>query len=162
VRWRTPPQVRARVPGERVLAWVVSGDSSLVATEAALVLPDGDAPGARVAWDLVLRAHWEADVVEVTAQSGAGGRPVLHRIALDADPGALPEVVRERVNASIVVQHHVELVGERGARLVARRTPGSDELRWSVVFDPGLDPRDPDLRRRADEALTALRVALGV
>jgi hypothetical protein len=71
-------------------------------------------------------------------------------------------VVRERVNASIVVQHHAALVGDAGARLVARRIPGSTDLRWSVVFDPGLDPSDPDLRARADEALTALRSALGI
>jgi hypothetical protein len=71
-------------------------------------------------------------------------------------------VIRERVNASIVVQRRIELVGERGARFVARREPGTTDLRWSVVFDAGLDPSDPELRRRADEALAALRVSLGV
>jgi hypothetical protein len=74
----------------------------------------------------------------------------------------VPSVVRERVNASIVVQRHVELRGEVGARIVARRVPGSTELRWTVTFDAGLDPRDPDLRRRADEALDTLRTSLGV
>ena len=162
MRFRAPVQVRARAGGGRVLAWTPSGSSSLIATEHALVLPEGVADDPRVPWDLVLRASWELDAVEVVAQESAGGRPVTRRVALDADPGSLPEVVRERVNASIVVQHHVELVGERGARFVARRTPGSSELRWSVVFDAGLDPRDPDLRRRADVELAALRVSLGV
>jgi hypothetical protein len=53
-------------------------------------------------------------------------------------------------------------VGERGARFVARRVAGSSELRWSVVFDVGLDPADPDLRRRADAILGELRTSLGV
>ena len=87
---------------------------------------------------------------------------MVHRVRLDADLGRLPEVVRERVTASIVIQHHVELVGERGARLLARRVPGTTDLRWSVVFDAGLDPADPELRRRADEALAVLRTSLGI
>ena len=158
MRLRAPAEVRAHAGGRRVLAWTTSSGAPLVATEHALVLPDGtDVP-----WDLVLRAHWEPEYVELTAQESAGGRPAVRRLLLDTAPGVLPEVVRERVTASIVVQHHVELVGERGARMVARRTADSTELRWSVVFDGGLDPTDPDLRRRADEALTALRTSLGV
>ncbi len=70
--------------------------------------------------------------------------------------------MRERVTASIVIQHHALLDGDLGARFVARRVPGSVDLRWSVVFDAGLDPRSPDLRRRADTALAELRTSLGV
>lgn len=162
MRFRAPAEVRARVPGDRVLAWCPSGTSSLVATEHALLLPEVDGVATRIPWDLVLRAAWQEREVEVTAQDAPGGRPVVHHIAVPEDPGALPEVVRERVNASIVVQHHVELVGERGARIIARRDPGSTELRWSVVFDSGLDPRDPQLRSKADAALAALRSSLGV
>ncbi len=162
MRLRPPAEVRARAPGERVLGWCPSGTSTLVATDKALLLPQVDGVEVRIPWDLVLRATWEESAVEVTAQDSPGGRAVVRRIPIAEEPGALPEVVRERVNASIVVQHHVELVGERGARFVARREPGSSELRWSVVFDGGLDPRDPELRRRADEALASLRISLGV
>ncbi len=162
MRLRAPSEVRQRVPGERVLAWMPTGGSSLIATATALTLPEGSVADLRVPWDLVLRASWEPDRVEVTAQEQAGGRPVVHRIRIDSEPGALPSVVRERVMASIVIQDHVELVGEQGARFVARRVPGSTDLRWSIVFDLGLDSRDPDLRRRADEALAVLRVSLGV
>ena len=161
MRLRTPDEVRQRAGGERVLAWLPSVGSTLVATDSALVLPEGVEP-ARVPWDRVLRASWEATTLRLTAQDPAGGRPADLRIPVPEDHGSLPEVVRERVNASIVVTRHVELHGEQGARLVARRTPGSTELRWSVVFDPGLDPSDPVLRARADEALAALRGSLGV
>lgn len=161
MRLRPPAEVRQRVPGERVLAWLPCVGSSLVATETALVLPEGVEPG-RVDWDRVLRASWEATALLLTAQDPSGGRPAELRIPVPEDHGSLPEVVRERVKASIVVQHHVELHGEQCARLVARRTPGSTDLRWSVVFDPGLDPSDPELRARADEALAVLRGSLGV
>ncbi|CAB4852419.1 unannotated protein [freshwater metagenome] len=144
-----------------MLAWMPSGVSSMIATEQALVLPAGSAPE-RLAWDLVLRASWEPDSVEVISQDVAGGRPLSRRIAVESDPGVLPHVVRERVMASIVVQHHVALDGERGARMVARREAGSTDLRWSVVFDAGLDPADPVLRARADEALAEVRASLGI
>jgi hypothetical protein len=162
VRLRAPAEIRERVPGERVLAWIPVGSSSLIATDEALLLPADGGAEVRVPWDRVLRASWEPEVFEVTAQPEAGGRPVVHRVRFDGDPGVLPEVVRERVTSSIVVQHHAELLGERGARFVARRTPGSTDLRWAVVFDPGLDPADPELRRRADEALAEFRASLGI
>ena len=40
--------------------------------------------------------------------------------------------------------------------------PGTTDLRWSVVFDAGLDPSDPQLRVRADDVLAGLRTSLGV
>ena len=42
MRFRPPAEVRERVPGERVLAWMPVGESSLVATETTLVLPEVD------------------------------------------------------------------------------------------------------------------------
>jgi hypothetical protein len=147
-----------------VLAWLPSGTSAIAATEQELVLPEGHEPEA-IPWDLVLRVTWAVDSVEVTAQERAGARPVVHRVAVTGAPGEVADLaaaVRERVNASIVVQHHAPLVGDRGARFVARRRPGSDELRWSVVFDAGLDPSDPALRDQADEELAGLRASLGV
>jgi len=168
MRFRPPAEVRARVPGERVLAWMPVGESSLVATETTLVLPEDDgvrrSAGAelRVPWDRILRASWEPEIVEITAQPESGGRPVVHRVRISGEPGVLPEVVRERVTSSLVVQHHALLDGERGARFIARRVPDTTDLRWSVVFDTGLDPADPVLRARADEILTGLRSSLGV
>jgi hypothetical protein len=161
VRLRPPAEVRARAQGGRVLGWLPSGGSTVIATDTALVLPEGEQP-ASIPWELVVRVSWGADSVEITAQERAGSRPVVHRLPVTGSPAAMAEAVRERVNASIVVQHHVELVGERGARLVARRAPGSEELRWSVVFDAGLDPSDPALRDQADAALSDLRASLGV
>lgn len=161
MRFRTPSEVKARAGGERVLAWLPSGASSVVATEIALVLPDGVEPQ-RVPWDLVLRAQWSEGVLDLTAQDGPGGRPRHVQVPFTGAPDVLAGVVRERVNASIVVQDHVTLSGTQGARVVARRVPGSTDLRWSVVFDAGLDPRDPELRARADAALAELRASLGV
>jgi len=158
---RPPAEVRARAGGERVLAWLPSEGSSVVATQDELLLPEGMEP-ARVRWDLVLRAVWVDEAVDLTVQSGAGGRPVQLHVPVVGAADTLAGVVRERVNASIVVQHHAALEGDAGARFVARRVPGSTDLRWSVVFDPGLDPSDPHLRARADDALAEFRSSLGI
>jgi hypothetical protein len=87
---------------------------------------------------------------------------VVVHVPVTGDIGTIAGVVRERVNASIVVQDRITLSGRAGARVVARRVPGSTDLRWSVVFDPGLDPGDPALRAAADAALAELRASLGV
>jgi hypothetical protein len=161
MRLRPPSEVRQRVQGERVLAWLVSGTSSLVATPTALVLPEGS-DVQHVPWDLVLRAQWVEQALDLTLQERAGGRPVVLNVPVTGVVDTMAGVVRERVNASIAVQRHVPLVGAQGARVVARRVPGETELRWTVVFDSGLDARDPALRARADSALADLRAALGV
>ncbi|MBK9740539.1 MAG: hypothetical protein IPO93_13745 [Actinobacteria bacterium] len=74
----------------------------------------------------------------------------------------LPAAVRDRVTASVVISDRVALGEGAKALLVARRGSDDGEIRWSVVFDAGLDPRDPTLRAAADEALAQLRDSLGI
>lgn len=164
-RQRVPERVRALVPaGERLRAWAtgpprLDGEPTLVvATDCALY-----APGYIEAmdWDQVQRAAWEEPVLEIVRGATDALTPSIARITLDA-PGSIPEVVRERVSACIVVQRHVELVGDRGVRLVARRVRQSDEIRWSAIFDAGLDPTDPNLRHQADQSLRDYRASLGI
>jgi hypothetical protein len=37
-----------------------------------------------------------------------------------------------------------------------------DGLAWTVTFDPGIDPKDPDMQQRARTAMAELRATLGV
>ena len=83
------------------------------------------------------------------------------RLRLD-DARDLPPAVHDRVTASVVVSERVDLGGGAMALMVARRASDDDDIRWSVVFDTGLDPEDPALRRAASEALGRLRNALGI
>ncbi|WP_084962487.1 hypothetical protein [Thermoactinospora rubra] len=152
---RLPSEVRKGLPlerGERVIAHAAGADGYLVATERALLLPEG----VRVPYETVERAWWEDDGLHLTLTDGsrAGAR-------VD-EPGRLPEAVRERVNATIVVNKHVELPGRGGVRLIARRRPGGDLLGWRLVFDEGLDPDDPGLRAQAEQALEGVRRSMGV
>ena len=158
---RTPAELKARTDGRRILAWAASGSSHVAALETELLLPEGTEPG-QLPWDLILRASWEPDHADIVYQPQAGGAPRTLVIPVSGEFEVLAAVVRERVMGSIVIQHHVELKGEIGARLIARRIPGDTALRWSVVFDAGIDTKDPIMRERADEALSTLRTSLGV
>jgi hypothetical protein len=56
----------------------------------------------------------------------------------------------------------VPLQGKRGVWLSARRSPADSEVRWTMLFDAGLDPTDPGLRTLAAAALEELRESTGV
>lgn len=169
--WSRRPGIPAEVaaipePGERILGWGTGPaqrdgtPTFAVATDQALYLP---AYVGRLPWQQVIRAGWDAPVLEVSyTPSGApvGTSPKILRVTLD-DPGAVPEAVRDRVTASVAVQQHVDLGSGRGATLIARRT-GDAGFRWQVIFDAGLDPADPQLRAEADAALRELRSTLGI
>lgn len=157
---RAPAEVRAVVPaGERLLAWSrVSPAGVAVATDAALYLPINGT--VRLAWDLIVKATFsDSAVLIVEGRPEPRARDRAWRVVLE-ESGALPTVVYERVTSSVVVSERVELRGELGARIVARRA--GEGLRWTVTFDAGLDPRDPVLRAEADAALEELRSTLGV
>lgn len=149
---RAPEEVRELAGADKALAWTQVAQQWLVATSAALVVPGRPQP---LSWPDVVRAAWDDPVLEVQAPEG------MYRFVLE-EPGRIPQVVNERVKASVLVQHHVPLVGELGVRLVARRRPGSDEILWRVTFDPGLNPDDPQLRAAADDALSELRTSIGL
>jgi hypothetical protein len=55
-----------------------------------------------------------------------------------ADPGALPQVVHQRVTGSVRSSHRRELPGG-GAWFVQRSVPGRDGVVLQVRVDPGTD-----------------------
>jgi len=157
-RARPPDAAREMVPaGQRLLAWGVCDDGSLVvAADGSLVLPEAGGAARVVPWESVAQASWQDERLEVV-ESGGGGRGRRTTVLDVRQPGALPEALRERVTATIVVSEHVDLVGELGARITARRSPGGATLTWVVTFDAGLDARDPALREAADAAVARLK-----
>ena len=137
--------------GERVLT--VGGET--VATDAALYLP-GPEEATRLPWERVEQATWQDGLLVVRE---VGGR--RHTVRLE-EPGSVPEAVRERVTATVVVSTHVKLPGG-GVRIVGRRPPtAGGTLRWAFVFDPGLDPSDPGLLAQAEQALEEIRRQTGL
>ncbi len=152
-------------PGERVIAWGSAAEADgtqtviTAATEKALYV---QASGDRIGWEQVTKATWDEPWLEVT-RLGEDGRlqPAL-RIRID-DEGDLPAAVRDRVTDSVLVSERRTLAAgaaSGSALFVARRL--GDDVRWTVMFDPGMDHRDPALRAAADAELAALRATLGI
>jgi len=133
---------------ENVLASAaVTGGGHLVATSRGLWLPDGPR---RLGWHLVSKATWgngaialvEAREMDDRGTEDGGGAVVIEdlpvvRLRL-AEPGRVPQVVHERVTASIRSRHHRDLPGG-GAWFVQRKVPGRDGVVLQVRPDPGTD-----------------------
>lgn len=149
-------------PGERVLAWgVLVDDTVAVCTKWAIFVPGVG----RIPWDTVVHGEWSEEFLDLTVQLKPGERPTQMRLRF-SEPGLVPPVVRERVQWTVVTSMHLDLDRADGrtggATFNARRSAQTDEVRWAVVFDSGIDPRDPEWRALADGALAELRDQLGV
>jgi hypothetical protein len=125
----------------------------VVATGLALVTSDRRTP-----WTDVAHAQWydEESVLAIDPVPDAG--PV-RRIQL-AEPGRIPETVRERVMASIVLSRRVPLSTGGSVRIVARRADHASDTVWQVVAEPGTDLTAPGAAAAADAAVAALAAEL--
>ncbi|WP_067479660.1 hypothetical protein [Actinomadura hibisca] len=158
---RLPAPVRDALTldrSERVLAFAPTrGGSHVVATSLALHLPTPEKGFTRVPWERVDQASWKDGWLHVQETSGGPE----HHVRL-TEPGSVPETVRERVTATIAVNHHAKLPGGGTVRIAGRRPPTGGEVRWSFVFEAGLDPEDPGLRAQAEQLLEDLRRQTGL
>lgn len=143
-RDEVPADVRAGLDAdEHVLASAeVTGGGRLVATSRGLWLPDGPR---RLRWHLVSKATWgngAIALVEAREVEDLGGAVLITDLAVVrlrlAEPGRVPQVVHERVTASIRSRHHRELPGG-GAWFVQRKVAGRDGVVLQVRPDPGTD-----------------------
>ncbi|MFM7146482.1 MAG: hypothetical protein ACKOW5_09135 [Actinomycetales bacterium] len=172
-------EVRAtcQIPkSEHIIGWCAADDGAvLAATSGALYRgpqPWSAADGHALPWVRIATAVWETPHLTVTWEAGPDGNTfatsdLLRESARISQPGELPSAIQAMVTESVVYRQHVPLLDlpdETGALLVARRQPRAPDalVTWSVVFDVGLDPADPDLRAAADLALRQVRAALGI
>jgi hypothetical protein len=159
-----PAAVRSglvRLDGERVLAAAPLVDQRwLVGTTRGLHVVDADGVGKRHGWDQVVAAVWSdtASMLQVTWADS--GRQL--EVELAGDAGFLPEVIRERVEASVVVSRRVSAGGRRGVRVAVRRAAPGAELTTQVVADRGVDLADPELAARVAAELADLEEQSGM
>jgi hypothetical protein len=157
---------------DEILAAVQLTNGRWVAgSRAALYLPTGvGMAGAassvrRVGWEKVERAGWDSEksVLRVWETTSFGTPLRATDLAVD-NPGRFGQLLRERVDASILVQRHVPLVGKKGVRIVGRRNPAEPdaEVAWSFVLDKGIEPDQPGLLDGAEAALKAVRDEFGI
>lgn len=119
----------------------------------------------RIGWEKIERAGWDSEksVLHVWETTSFGTPLRATDLPVD-DPGKFGQLLRERIDASVLVQRHVPLVGKKGVRVVGRRNPADPdaEVAWSFVLDKGLSPDQPGLVDNAEAALKAVRDEFGI
>lgn len=160
-RRQPPAPIREQLTlerGERTLsAAPTHGGSYVVATSTALHLPTPTGTFLRLPWERVDQATWKDGWLHV--HETYGGQ--VHHIRLD-DPGNVPETVRERVTATVVISQNAKLPNGMTVRIAGRRPATGGEVRWTFVFPPDQDPSDPGLRAQAEQLLETLRRQTGL
>jgi len=136
----------------RVLAWARGADGPAVGLADRLAVRGPDA-WRFIGWHEIASGGWDAETGRLRWRVIDGVRDDL---VLDG-PGLLPELFRERVEASIVVQERLELARGRVALIAARRRLGDEHapLTWSISRHGGsFDSAQAD---QADAELARLR-----
>lgn len=161
-----PGPVRVALHGrtrEKVLAWGVDADSGEVVVAGAHHVFAVSVEGPIVldrAWHLVDGGSWDADEDALTVR-WVDGTPDTRWVFRD---GAtfVPETLRERVQASVVLAESLRLRGRRTARVVIRQDLASGELVAQTLLGPGVRAADPEVREATDEAMARLREQVGM
>ncbi|MEO6700136.1 MAG: hypothetical protein ABI140_13840 [Jatrophihabitantaceae bacterium] len=146
-RIRVPAALRSlKQPTERWLALADDGPHTVAASQLGLWVPQSGS-WRRIDWDLVVKATWTDAGLELIEgvldeQSIVTDLPALR--LRPAEPRNLPIVVRARVERSIGRWEQVQVPGGTG-RIVGRRKPGVDGIRWTARLDSAT-PDTPQAR----------------
>lgn len=153
---KVPQVVKDLRTDERRIAWGLTTDGlPLVATHTSLY-----AGTERLAWIDVERVSWKPSTLTLTEVSETAGAGARHSWELAQD-GRLAETIRARVTSSIGWSDRRALQPKGHVRLVGRRLPDTDALRWQLVFEEGTDPQDANFRAQAEQLVEALRRTIG-
>jgi hypothetical protein len=162
---RVPDDVRSALdtgPGERLLSWAHDEGSgaAVVASNHGLyaVSPAGEVVLARP-WHLVDSGTWSHDAYLLTVTWVDRHRPAQW---VFREPTLLPETLRERVQASVVLAQKVDLGERRSARVVIRQELATGALIEQVVPGRGVRVGDPEVERLTRAALADLKEQVGL
>ena len=109
-------------------------------------------------WHLVDAGTWsEGGVLRVT---WVDAEPTL-RLTL-AEPGQVPETLRERVQASVVLAEALDLGERRSAKVVVRRDLATGALLTQAVLGRGVGPDDPGVAEQLQQGLARVREQVGL
>ena len=167
-RAAVPADVAAAIPleeHERLLAWAVEDGSGVTVVAGRHRLyavtpgPDGLHLTLSQPWHLVDAGLWSGEDGSLRVTWVDGGRPA--RFVL-TDPGLLPETLRERVQASVVISEALDLGSRRTARVVVRQDLTTHALVSQVLLGPGVRSTDPGVSEQVREGLARVREQVGL
>lgn len=161
---RLPEAARQGVglgPGERVLSWsrVTGSGTVVVATNHGLyAVGEAGEPQLARRWHEVDAGSWSAELGQLTVTWVDGSKPAQWVLGSST---LVPETLRERVQASVVLHQRVDLGPRRSARAVIRQDLATGDLLEQVVLGRGVRADDPEVTARTQEALAYLREQVG-
>jgi hypothetical protein len=150
---------------EKLLAWAVEDGSgvTVVAGRHRLyaVTPGPDGPQLTLSrpWHLVDAGLWSGEDGSLRVTWVDGERPA--RFVL-TDPGLLPETLRERVQASVIISESLDLGNRRTARVVVREDLTTRALLSQVLLGPGVRSTDPGVSEQVRAGLARVREQVGL
>ena len=117
---------------------------------------------------VVLDRQWH--MVDTGAWDDATGRLTVNWVdkapaatwELGADPGTFPQVLRERVQATVVLSDEVDLGPKRKAKVVVRKDLANGALMGQTILGRGVRSTDPGVREETRAALDRLREQVGL
>jgi hypothetical protein len=158
--------------GERVLAYAVDDNTSahVVATTYALVVVASTGEGAvRRRWLSVDAASWEPETATLTVTWADGGRAgqwsFRHHGDLENHANQqtlLPETLRERVQASVVLSTRLALGDRRTGRVAIRQDFATRELISQTILGRHTRADDPEVAAHVHAALAHLLDQVGL
>ena len=164
-RPRLAPEVRAGLGldgGERILSWGVeeaTGTTVVATNHRMYAVAAGGEAVMRRPWHEVDAGTWSSELGQLTVTWVDGTRPSQWTLGVTS---LVPETVRERVQASVVLSQRVDLGRRRMARAVIRQDLATGALVEQVLLGKGTPAHDPEVSQAADQALAYLREQVGL
>jgi hypothetical protein len=150
---------------EKLLAWAVEDGSGVTVVAGRHRLyavtpgPDGQHLTLSRPWHLVDAGLWSGDDGSLRVTWVDGERPA--RFVL-TEPGVLPETLRERVQASVIISEALDLGNRRTARVVVREDLTTRALLSQVLLGPGVRTTDPGVSEQVAQGLARVREQVGL
>jgi len=140
----------------RVLAHASGPDAEVLCVVDALALRRAG-EWTLIEWQMVQSGGWKGERSRLEWQLADQSRG---HVVLD-DPGRVPEVFQERVNASIIIQQGFDVPGGGRVMIAGRRSlvPGEQDrpLVWQAVAQGKAKLPDPQVRQFVLDATASLR-----
>ncbi len=161
------------VRGERVLAFgvddntgghVIATTYGLAVVSLDLLAPTAVAPTAEVTlrrrWLAVDAGAWEPETATLTVTWADGGRGA--QWSFRDQQTLLPETLRERVQASVVIATRLTLGDRRNGRVAIRQDFATRELIPQTILGRYTRADDPEVQAHVQAALAHLRDQVGL
>ncbi|NNM44568.1 hypothetical protein [Knoellia koreensis] len=147
--------------GEKVLAWATEEPTGVVVIATRYGLYAVSPAGERLLgkpWHEVDAGSWNPETGQLTVTWVDRSRPSQWALG---ETSLLPETLRERVQASVVLAQQVDLGPRRRGRAVIRQDLATGDLLEQQLRGRGARPDDAELTRALGDAAAYLREQVG-